>query len=107
MEARTRDFARRTGVPTMIGRITNVYGPGQNLGKAQGLISQLGKAYLLRQPISLYVSLDTTRDYIFVDDCARMIIAAVDDLRGTRDPGTAVVKIIGSGVPGDDRGDPR
>lgn len=99
MESCAAGFARRTGVPTMIGRLTNVYGPGQNLAKQQGLISQLGKAYLLRQPISLYVSLDTIRDYIYVDDCASMIIAGMERLGRTARGDGPVVKILGSGTP--------
>lgn len=99
MESLVNDFAARTGVPAMIGRITNVYGPGQNLAKAQGLVSQLGKAYLLRRPISLYVSLDTIRDYIFVDDCAKMIITGLGELTALDGTGVPVTKIIGSGVP--------
>ena len=99
LEARTRDFVRRTGVPAMIGRISNVYGPGQNLAKPQGLISQVGKACLLRRPISLYVSLDTTRDYIFVHDCARMIVAGVRALAIAGPAREPVIKIVGSGVP--------
>jgi UDP-glucose 4-epimerase len=99
MEARATAFAHRTHVPTMIGRMTNVYGPGQNLAKPQGLISQVGKAYLLRRPISLYVPLDTIRDYLYVDDCARMIVAGVDRLRLSAPGDGPVVKILGSGVP--------
>jgi UDP-glucose 4-epimerase len=99
MEASAADFARATGVPTLIGRLTNVYGPGQNLAKPQGLISQLAKAYLLRRPISVYVSLDTIRDYIYVDDCAEMIVAGMERLGRTTPPDAAVVKIVGSGVP--------
>ena len=100
MEAAATEFAMRgLGVPTMIGRLTNVYGPGQNLAKPQGLISQLGKAYLLRRPISLYVSLDTIRDYIYVDDCARMIVAGMDRLAPIGAGDGPVVKILGSGMP--------
>jgi UDP-glucose 4-epimerase len=99
MEALATEFARRTGVPTMIGRMTNVYGPGQNLAKPQGLISQIGKAHLLRRPISLYVSLDTIRDYIYVDDCARMIVAGMDGLRRSALIEGPLVKILGSGLP--------
>ena len=92
------------GVPTVVGRLTNVYGPGQDLGKAQGLVSQLAKASILRKPISLYVSLDTIRDYIFVDDAAAVIVAAHSTTRpGGRprdaDRATRLVKIIGSGAP--------
>jgi UDP-glucose 4-epimerase len=99
MESAVAEFARGTAVPTMIGRLTNVYGPGQNLAKAQGLVSQLGKAYLLRRPLSLYVSLDTIRDYVYVDDCARMIVAGVDRLSAGARADAPVVKIVGSGQP--------
>jgi UDP-glucose 4-epimerase len=120
MEESTRAFTAATGVPVMIGRISNLYGPGQNVAKAQGLITQLAKGYLLRQPVLLYVSLDTIRDYLYVGDCARMIVRAVelmlpaqraaskaqraagkDVRRGpdlpTPEPGLAVVKILASG----------
>lgn len=103
IEAAAADFARSTGVPTIVGRMTNVYGPGQDLAKAQGLVSQLAKASILRQPISLYVSLDTLRDYVFVDDAAAVIVAATDEAGqhvGSALPtGSLLVKIIGSGAP--------
>jgi UDP-glucose 4-epimerase len=99
MEGAATEFACRTGVPTVIGRLTNVYGPGQNLAKPQGLISQLAKAYLLRRPISLYVSLDTIRDYIYVDDCARMIVAGTDRVAHAARGNGPLIKIFGSGVP--------
>ena len=47
----------RSGHRAVIGRITNLYGPGQKLSKPQGLVSQICKSFLLRQPITLYVSL--------------------------------------------------
>lgn len=99
IEAVAAELVRRSGVPTMVGRMTNVYGPGQNLAKAQGLISQLAKASLLRRPLSLYVPLDTTRDYVYADDCAKVVLGALallPDHGGTSEP---VTKIIGSGRP--------
>ena len=72
------DFARSTGTPLLIGRIANLYGPGQNLTKPQGLISQLCRSHLIRQPLSIYVPLDTGRDYLFVDDAARLVLAGLD-----------------------------
>ena len=72
------DFARRTGHRVLIGRIANLYGPGQNLSKNQGLISHLCRADLTRQPLSVYVSLDTIRDYLFVDDCAALVADMLD-----------------------------
>ncbi|MBW9214089.1 NAD(P)-dependent oxidoreductase [Mumia sp. zg.B53] len=99
IEAITADLVRRSGLPTMVGRLTNVYGPGQNLAKAQGLVSQLVKASLVRRPLSLYVPLDTTRDYVFADDCAKVVLRALalmSDRERTQEP---VIKIIGSGRP--------
>ncbi len=71
-------FATRTGVPLLVGRLSNLYGPGQDLTKPQGLISQLCRAQLTRRPLSIYVSLDTMRDYLYVDDAAAMAVAGLD-----------------------------
>ena len=87
-EAAARSFARRTGSAVLVGRIANLYGPGQNLAKAQGLISHLCRAHLTGQPVSVFVSLDTIRDYLYVGDCARMVIDGLGraaDLRGRED----------------------
>jgi len=67
-------FAVRTGTALLVGRLSNLYGPGQDVDKSQGLITQLCRAQLSRQPLSVYVSLDTMRDYLFVDDAAAMVV---------------------------------
>lgn len=56
-----------------IARPSNVYGPGQNINKPQGLISQL--LWRIRNGGTLEVSVptDTTRDYIYADDAGRDI----------------------------------
>ncbi len=61
--------------PVVIGRISNVYGPGQNLRKVQGLVTRLVLAAATRQPINIFVPLSTLRDYVFVDDAARAVHA--------------------------------
>jgi UDP-glucose 4-epimerase len=96
MEDAARSFADLTGTPVLVGRISNLYGPGQDLTKPQGLVSQLCRAHTTREPVSIYVSLDTRRDYLFVGDCADMV---VDGLAGLREhAGTGVVtKILSSG----------
>lgn len=66
----------RPDVTCRIGRISNLYGPGQNLAKPQGLISHISRCLIWQQPIHVYVPLDTIRDYIYVDDCARQIVSA-------------------------------
>ena len=57
----------------IIGRVSNLYGPGQDLSKLQGLISRLALASITREPITMFVSLDTLRDYLYVDDAAAII----------------------------------
>lgn len=58
----------------VIGRISNLYGPGQDINKLQGLISQLAVSALTKKPLNIFVSLDTMRDYIYVDDAAGTVI---------------------------------
>jgi UDP-glucose 4-epimerase len=91
-------WSRQTGTPSLIGRIANLYGPGQNLDKAQGLISQVCRTHLTGQPLSIYVSMDTLRDYIYAPDCADLIVAGLTRLRReqpARGAG-AVTKILAS-----------
>jgi UDP-glucose 4-epimerase len=80
--------------PVIIGRFSNVYGPGQNLGKLQGLISQLAMATATRQPINIFVSLDTIRDYIFVDDASDQVAYWI-----TRAAIGCNIELIASGEP--------
>jgi UDP-glucose 4-epimerase len=65
-------------VPVVVGRISNLYGPGQNLDKLQGLISHLARAAVTRQPVNIFVPLDTTRDYLTADDAAAAILQATE-----------------------------
>src|SRR5262249_29684958 len=43
-------------VSCLIGRISSLYGPGQNLRKAQGIISHLSRCLIYRRPTNIYVS---------------------------------------------------
>jgi UDP-glucose 4-epimerase len=86
-----------TGTKVLIGRIANLYGPGQNLAKPQGLVSQLCLSHVTRQPMMIYASFDSLRDYIFAPDAARMAVAALDRL-AQADAGSVVTKILASGV---------
>jgi len=97
-EALVNAWSQQTGTPSLIGRIANLYGPGQNLTKAQGLISQICRTHLTGQPLSIYVSQDTLRDYLFVPDCAGLIVEGLARLR--REPSashpSAITKILAS-----------
>lgn len=95
MEQSVQRWADESGGRAVLARITNLYGPGQNLGKSQGLISALLLSHLARSPSTIYVSLDTLRDYVFVDDCAAIAYAAMTRL-SSEPAGSVVTKIIGS-----------
>ncbi|SDO41065.1 UDP-glucose 4-epimerase [Cryobacterium flavum] len=81
IENATAAFSKSTGVRCLVGRISNLYGPGQSLAKPQGLISHLSLSSLTRKPLSVFVSLDTLRDYLYVDDGAELIVAGCRRLR--------------------------
>jgi UDP-glucose 4-epimerase len=83
----------------LIGRVSNLYGPGQKLDKPQGLISQISQRLIYHCPVHIYVPLDTVRDYIFAEDCARQIVRCLARLADTTafDPANRrVVKIFAS-----------
>lgn len=78
MEESLRDWTSSLSTCScVIGRISSLYGPGQDLRKAQGFISHLSHCLIYKRPISIYVPLDTRRDYLFVDDCADQIAAGL------------------------------
>jgi UDP-glucose 4-epimerase len=89
--------ADRPHVSCLIGRIANLYGPGQNLAKPQGFISQLSLSLIHNVPFHIYVPLDTVRDFLYVEDCADHILRSLDRL-GAAPPG-CVVKIFASEHP--------
>jgi UDP-glucose 4-epimerase len=98
MEEAVAELAAATGVRVLVGRIANVYGPGQTLGKPQGLLSQLCLADATGSPLPVFVSMDTIRDYVYVGDLSRMVCRAVA-LTRQRPAGSVVVKVLASGSP--------
>lgn len=89
------DFAVNNEARAVIGRLANLYGPGQNLAKPQGLISHLCRGYLLASPVSIYVSMDTLRDYLYVTDAAEMVADSL--VHAQFAPAGVTTKIYGSG----------
>ncbi len=84
--------------PVIIGRVSNLYGPGQNLRKLQGIISKLVLATILKEPVSIFVPLNTLRDYIYSDDAARIAIGWLDQTMQQDQPSAKTV-VIASGLP--------
>ncbi len=73
-EASLKDLAGRLGIRVLVGRISNIYGARQDLAKNQGLIATICYSVLRRQPVNLFVPLETSRNYIYVEDVARRIV---------------------------------
>ena len=88
-------------VDVLIGRLSNLYGPGQNISKPQGLIAHVGRAALRHEPVSIYVPLDTIRDYLFAADAGRMVVEAIKRRQASRREGAppeTTTKIFASEV---------
>jgi len=99
MEDAVRDWiAAFPAVSCLIGRLSTLYGPGQDLHKPQGIISHLSRCLIHRRAVEIYVPLDTRRDYLFVRDCAHEIAASTGRLL-TECRGSAVTKIFASEEP--------
>lgn len=85
-------------VPLVIGRFSNLAGPGQNLKKQQGLVSQLCRAAVTRQSLNVFVPMETLRDYLYVDDAAAMVRVLIERAVDTQ-PSAPVLRNIASGRP--------
>lgn len=70
------------GVRLLVGRFSTLYGAGQAVGKRQGLLSHIARCALRHQPIEIFVPMDTSRDYLFVDDAASSFVVSLRALRG-------------------------
>ncbi|MDA3022802.1 MAG: NAD-dependent epimerase/dehydratase family protein [Actinomycetota bacterium] len=86
----------------IIGRFSNIYGPGQKLDKLQGLISRLALSAVTKEPINIFVPLSTVRDYIYVDDAAAFAHAWINtaharNATSSNTPKTSTVKLIAAG----------
>lgn len=97
-EAHVMKFSESSTISTAIARIANLYGPGQSLSKQQGILSRLASATLTNKPVSIYVPLDTLRDYIFVDDCATKLLLFAEKSRENPIRNKPHIKIIASGT---------
>jgi UDP-glucose 4-epimerase len=69
-----RRFRGTSPCRVAICRISNLYGPNQDLSKGQGLISALTVAMLKHKPAPIYVPLETVRNFIYADDAARIMV---------------------------------
>ncbi len=73
-EENLRLFSTRTHIKSVICRLSTVYGSGQDMHKSQGLITHLCLSSMLRRHADIFVSLSTSRNYVFNQDAGRLII---------------------------------
>jgi UDP-glucose 4-epimerase len=70
-EKMLQDFVGQVDtVSLLLARFSTLYGSGQAQGKRQGLLTHISRCALRRQPVEIFVPLDTSRDYFFVEDAA-------------------------------------
>jgi UDP-glucose 4-epimerase len=79
------------GNPTVIARIGNAYGPGQNGANGQGVVAAFLRAARSGWPVDLIGGGRSVRDYVFIAD----VVEAVLGLRPQ--PGRPMVVNVGSG----------
>ena len=87
-----------SGITTIIIRLSNLYGPGQDLSKLQGIVTKLCWSAISREQVNIFVPLDTLRDYIYVDDAAKRILHWSQP-RADRPQGKPEVRIVAAGQP--------
>ena len=73
-----RETALSTGCRVVVCRISNVYGLADGRVTQRGLVSTAVRATRLRQPMTVFVSPDTRRDYVYNVDAAAMCLQLVD-----------------------------
>lgn len=71
-------YHRLFGLPVMVVRPANAYGPGQRVGSGQGFVAAAIAKIACGEPVTVYGGAGTIRDYIHVDDVAAGIHATLD-----------------------------
>jgi UDP-glucose 4-epimerase len=62
----------------LIFRVSNVYGPGQRINKGLGFINTTIEKILRQQDVVLYGDGNQHRDFIFIDDVAKVLAMAIN-----------------------------
>jgi UDP-glucose 4-epimerase len=93
-EETLRNWAKAgPGRSCLIGRFTNLYGPGQRADRPLGLITRLSWSLLRQKALHVYVSLDTLRDYLWADDGARTFVRCLGRVHAE---GGTQIKVLAS-----------
>jgi CDP-paratose 2-epimerase len=80
-----RDYARIYGLPTVVFRMSCIYGPRQFGNEDQGWLAHFMIAALSGRPIAIYGDGKQVRDVLFVEDLVRafrLAVARIEDVAG-------------------------
>ena len=100
----------RLGVPVKIARPSNIYGPGQEARRGQGMIAAAFAAALADRPLTLFGDGSQLRDYLYINDFCAALDAILDrgDNGATYNVGSSIgvrsddlLALIGALVAGD------
>jgi UDP-glucose 4-epimerase len=81
------------GIETVALRVSNAYGPGQTAGRGFGVIAHWIAAAARQEPVHVFGSLETTRDFVYIDDvCTAFALVLASEA-------PPQVVNVGSGVP--------
>lgn len=70
-------YIELSGIPYIIFRFSNAYGPRQQSSKESGVIAIFNDAMLNDKPISIYGDGEQIRDFVYVEDIARVCCEAL------------------------------
>ncbi len=70
-------ITRSTNTRSVFLRVSNAYGPGQNLSRPQGIIGVAWRNHMNNVPTILYGAESTVRDFIYVDDVGDLCATAI------------------------------
>jgi UDP-glucose 4-epimerase len=94
VEKYLRVYERLFGLPYVVARVTNPYGPGQPPGRtAYGVVNRMIHLALTGETIPIYGDGSQRRDYIFIEDLVSALLrllAAGPKARGVYNVGTGV-----------------
>lgn len=72
-------FKTKYGIQFDVFRISNIYGPGQNISKGLGLINTLLEKMIRKEEIIIFGDGSNTRNYIYIDDVANILNLAINN----------------------------
>lgn len=81
IEKYCRMYSRLFGIPIVIARPSNPYGPGQVPYRGQGFIATAAAKILRNEVLTVFGKCGTVRDYLYIDDlCTAMKLLLTSDI---------------------------